>query len=318
VRRAHHQPIAPLAWALSLSLALGCGSGAAEHGAARGQHDAWIGGSEGEAAPAKSAAPPIVAPVPLEACGQTEEGFDGWLVSFRRHAGDEHVSARTIAAALDGVAYDAEIVELDRGQQAFKVGFDQFAREHVTPARVARGRALLKSQAAWLAEIERRFGVPRELLVAIWGLETDFGDNPGSRSCLRALATLAYDCRRPARFRDELMSALRIVERGDLVPERMLGAWAGEMGQTQFLPSSYEKFAIDFDGDGHADLVGSSQDALASTANYLHEHGFRAGEPYAEGSPNFAALGTWNASPNYVKAVALFAAKLAPPKRGAR
>jgi lytic murein transglycosylase len=253
--------------------------------------------------------------LPHASSGKTEDGFEGWLISFRRHALDAHLSARTIAAALDGVSYDAEVVALDRNQQAFKVDFDAFARAHVTPARIERGRAILKSQAGWLAEIEKRFGVPREVLVAIWGLETDFGDNPGARSCLRALATLAYDCRRPARFRDELMSALRIVERGDLAPERMLGAWAGEMGQTQFLPSSYERFAVDFDGDGHADLIGSSADALASTANYLREHGYRAGEPYVEGSSNFAALATWNASDNYVKAVALFASKLAPPKR---
>ncbi len=301
----------------ALALALGCGGSTPDSARARGQRDAWIGASDGEAVPAPAIAAPVTLPVPLEACGKTEEGFAGWLVSFRKHASEEHLSSRTIAASLDGVAYDAEVVELDRGQQAFKVGFDQFAREHVTPPRVERGRALLKSQSAWLGDIEKRFGVPREVLVAIWGLETDFGDNPGSRSCLRALATLAYDCRRPARFRDELMSALRIVERGDLAPERMIGAWAGEMGQTQFLPSSYEKFAIDFDGDGHADLVGSSRDALASTANYLREHGYRAGDSYAEGSPNFAALATWNASPNYVKAVALFASKLAPPKRRA-
>jgi lytic murein transglycosylase len=253
--------------------------------------------------------------VPFEACGNGEAGFDGWLVSFRQRAVEQHLSPETLAAALDGVTYDAEVAELDRNQRALKLTADEFAREHVTKARLDRGRALLKSEGAWLGEIEKRFGVPREILVAIWGLETDFGDNTGSRQCLRALATLAYDCRRPALFRGELLSALRIVERGDLAPASMVGAWAGEMGQTQFLPSSYERFAIDFDGDGHADLIGSSKDALASTANYLREHGYRAGDSYAEGSPNFAALATWNASPNYVKAVVLFASKLQPAKR---
>jgi lytic murein transglycosylase len=191
---------------------------------------------------------------------------------------------------------------------------EEFSAKHVTRARIARGKELLRTHAALLAKIEAAFGVPPEVLVAIWGLETEFGANTGSRSCLRSLATLAYDCRRSARFRNELSSALRLVDRGDLTPSDMVGAWAGELGQTQFLPSSYERFAIDFDGDGRANLIGSVADALASTANYLKEHGWRAHEGYQAGSANSTVLATWNSSDVYVKTVALFAGKIARRK----
>ena len=183
----------------------------------------------------------------------------------------------------------------------------------MTRARLAAATARLREGADLFTRIEARFGVPREVLVAIWGLETDFGVNVGSTESLRALATLAYDCRRAARFRGELLAALRIVQRGDLAPSQMKGAWAGELGQTQFLASSYEKFAVDFDGDGRADIVSSSADALASTASYLAGHAWRAGEPFGEGTPNFEALGSWNSSDVYRRTIVLFASKLAPP-----
>jgi len=131
---------------------------------------------------------------------------------------------------------------------------------------------------------------------------------------LNALATLAYDCRRAERFRGELMSALRILQRGDLEVHDMVGAWAGELGQTQFLPSSYERFAIDFDGDGRANLVGSVSDALASTANYLQQHGWKPREGYGPGSHNFEVLSEWNASGVYRQTIAKFAARIGKGK----
>ncbi len=245
-----------------------------------------------------------------EGCGDTEVGFEPWLEGYRRYALGQGISARTLDLALSGITYDGEVTRLDRSQKAFKLSFEEFTAKRVTPARMKRGKALLGRHAALLARIEARFGVAPEILVAIWGLETDYGANSGSMSCLRSLATLAYDCRRAARFRGELLSALRIVERGDLPVGAMVGAWAGELGQTQFLPSSYEAFAVDFDGDRRADLIGSSADALASTASYLAGHGWRAREGYGAGTPNFVALGEWNASEVYRRAIVHFALEL--------
>lgn len=157
---------------------------------------------------------------------------------------------------------------------------------------------------------EARFGVAPEIVVALWGLETDFGAYQGRNRSLAALATLAYDCRRAERFRSELASALRIVQRGHLVPAEMVGAWAGELGQTQFLASSNERFGVDFDEDGRIDLVGSVPDALASTASYLAGNGWEAHAGYGPGSANLVALESWNESEVYRRTVVLFATKL--------
>ena len=144
-------------------------------------------------------------------------------------------------------------------------------------------RSRYQSNAALLNKIESRYGVPGEVVVAIWGLETSFGANTGNMSSLRSLATLAYDCRRSAFFTNELMAALSIVQRGDMSPSQMVGAWAGELGQTQFLASSYVKFAVDFDGNGRRDLIRSKADALASTANYLKAYGWKKGQVLSAG-----------------------------------
>jgi membrane-bound lytic murein transglycosylase B len=254
--------------------------------------------------------PPPVSLVPVERCGETADGFDGWIASFCEHAIAEGISREVIAGALGTVEYDPSVIALDRSQRPQKLSFEEFSSTHVTAARVRRGKHLLSAHAALLAEITRRFGVAPEIVVAIWGLETDFGDNLGSTPSLRALATLAYDCRRSALFRGELSSALRILQRGDLSASAMVGAWAGELGQTQFLPSSYERFGIDFDADGRVDLVGSVEDVLASTANYLAGHGWRAGDGYRPGSPNFDVLAEWNKSDVYRRTIVLFASKL--------
>jgi membrane-bound lytic murein transglycosylase B len=240
---------------------------------------------------------PALLLVPIETCGDTGRDFDAWLASFRHHAIAKGVAPDVVARALATVEYDPRVVELDRSQRPHKVPFETFAASHVTSGRVRRGKEQLLAHAALLERIRTRFGVADEILVAIWVLETDFA--------------LAYDCRRGERFRGELLSALRIIERSDLAPEDMRGAWAGELGQTQFLPSSYERFAIDFDGDGKVDLLRSVDDALASTANYLSGHGWRAGEGYAPDSPNFEVLAEWNKSDVYRRTIVLFASKLA-------
>jgi len=148
------------------------------------------------------------------------------------------------------------------------------------------------------------------VVVAIWGLETDYGVNQGKMSVVRSVATLAYDCRRTDKFQGELLDALRIVGRGDMASANMKGDWAGEIGQTQFLPSSYYKYAVDFDGNGRRDLVNSVPDVLASTANYLKGHGWQRGQGWGPGEPNFVVIKEWNKAEVYAKTIALFADKL--------
>src|SRR5258708_675120 len=178
--------------------------------------------------------------------------------------------------------------------------------------RINGGRAMMQRHAALLSRIEQQFGVPPQILVAIWGLETDFGKGDmGRLPVFRVLATLAHDCRRSELFQGELLAALKIVQRGDLRLNDMIGAYAGEIGQTQFLPSSYIQYGVDFDSDGHVDLRHSVPDVLASTANLLHTSGFRAGAPYGEGSANFEAMREWNRATIYRKTIAYFADQLA-------
>lgn len=243
-------------------------------------------------------------------CGSSAAGFSQWLEEMKRDAAAEGVSQRTLDAALAGVAYDHAVIGRDRGQRIFHQSFEKFSSRLVTPARLRRARAMLQRHAALLAQIEARYGVPGAVLVAIWGLETGFGADNGRFRTMQALATLAYDCRRSPLFNEELKHALKIVERGDMSPAQMRGDWAGEIGQTQFMPSSYLKYGVDFDGDGRRDLIGSTADALASTANFLKGKGWRAGAGWNEGEPNFAVLLEWNQARVYVKTIALLATKL--------
>ena len=235
-------------------------------------------------------------------------GFSAWIEGVKHKAAAKGISPRGIAA-LDGLAYDAAVVSRDRRQGVFRQSFEQFAGRMVPP-RLPRGVQMMKRHAALLSRIERDFGVPGSVVVAIWGLETDFGADLGSFPTIRALATLAYDCRRPEKFRPELFDALQIVARGDMSVAAMRGAWAGEIGQTQFMPSSYLKFAVDYDGDGRRDLVRSVPDALASTANYLRGYGWQRGAPYGPGTRNFEAIQAWNKAEVYARTIAYFAGRL--------
>ena len=192
------------------------------------------------------------------------------------------------------------------------MSFERYASTRVTPGRIQRGRQLLQRHAALLARIQRQFGVPGNVVVAIWGLETDFGSGDmGRLPVIRTLATMAHDCRRTELFQGELLAALRIVQRGDLPLRDLIGAYAGEIGQTQFLPSSYIKYGVDYDGDGHVDLRHSVPDVLASTANLLKTNGWRAGAPFGEGTANFDVMREWNRAEVYRKTIALFAERLA-------
>jgi lytic murein transglycosylase len=249
----------------------------------------------------------FAAPASAAPCGGD---FATWLQGVKQEAAAQGVSQRTIQSALGTVSYDPGIIARDHAQGVFRQSFDQFAGRMVPP-RLARGRRLLQQYGAVLGRIEQQYGVPGAVIVAIWGLETDFGADNGHFPTLRSLATLAYDCRRPDKFRGELVAALQIVDRGDMSPSEMRGAWAGEIGQTQFLPSSYLKFAVDYNGDGRRDLIHDVPDVLASTANYLKGYSWQRGQPWGEGTANFQVLLQWNASQVYTKTVAYFAQRLA-------
>ena len=227
---------------------------------------------------AAAAAILVGAPARAQDCGRNGEGFGAWLASFKQVAVGNGVSPRAVDAALDGVAYDPAVKRHDGGVAMFGHNFAGFAASHVTPGMVARGRAELKRYAAPLATIEQRFGVPGPVLVAIWGQETSFGGDNGSFPTYSALATLAWDCRRADRYRAELVDALMLVDRGIVTqPHALRGAWAGEVGQTQLMPSAYLMFATTPDGAGTPDLIHNSADALASTAAFLKGHGWQPG-----------------------------------------
>jgi len=243
-------------------------------------------------------------------CGSSASGFSQWLEDVKREAQANGLSQHTLNAALADVSYDNAVIGRDRGQRIFRQSFEKFSSRLVTPSRLSKGRALLARHAALLRRIEARYGVPGSVLVAIWGLETGFGADNGRFKTVQALATLAYDCRRSEQFREELNDALTIVERGDMSPSQMRGDWAGEIGQTQFMPSSYLKYGVDFDGDGKRDLIRSTADALASTANFLKGKGWQTGAGWNEGEPNFAIFLEWNQARVYAKTIALMATKL--------
>lgn len=236
--------------------------------------------------------------------------FDSWLADFKNEAAAKGISQNAINAGLTGVTLDQAVLSRDRSQKVFTQSFEEFSGRMVPP-RMARGANMMKQYGSVLSRIEQAYGVPGEVLVAIWGLETDFGVNTGKFPTIRSLATLAFDCRRADQFRSELMDALRIVERGDLVPSEMRGAWAGEIGQTQFMPSAWIKFAVDFDGNGRRDLMHNAPDVLASTANYLAGYGWQRGKDWEPGTPNFKVLEQWNKSEVYARTIAYFASQLA-------
>ena len=238
--------------------------------------------------------------------------FNTFVQSISQEAASAGISQDVISQALGGVTEDGSVLAFDRRQRyTFNKTFEQYVSTRVGPGRINGGRALLQRHAALLAKIEAQYGVPRQILVAIWGLETDFGKGDmGKLPVIRTLTTLAHDCRRTELFQGELLAALKIVQRGDLPLRDLIGAFAGEIGQTQFLPSSYIKYGVDFDGDGRVDLRHSVPDVLASTANLLHTNGFKMGAPYGEGTANFEAMREWNHAVIYRKTIGYFADQL--------
>ena len=201
--------------------------------------------------------------------------FAGWVTAFRAQALAEGISPALFDRAFAGMTPDPQVVQADHSQPEFSRPVWEYLDSALSGQRVATGRRLLGEHAETLARVERQYGVDRYALVAIWGLESNFGRVMGNKSVIRSLATLAYEGRRPEFARSQLLAALRILEQGDISPERMQGSWAGAMGQTQFIPTTYQDYAVDFDGDGRRDIWSSAADALASAGHYLQQSGCR-------------------------------------------
>lgn len=254
----------------------------------------------------------VLVSLPAQAA-QCGGDFRGFLAGMARDAEAAGVSRNIVETAFAGLTPDSAVIAFDHRQRGtFRMSFEAYSRTRVTAGRIAKGRAVLKRDGSMLARIEQRYGVPAEVIVAIWGLETDFGvGDMGRRPVIRTLATLAHDCRRTQLFQGELIAALKILQRGDLRASDMVGAFAGEIGQTQFLPSSYIKYGVDFNGDGRVDLRHTPADVLASTANLLHSNGWHRGQPYDPGTANFDVMREWNRADVYRRTIVLFAHKLA-------
>ncbi len=204
--------------------------------------------------------------------------FAQWLKAFEQRAADAGLSDKTIQSALSNAKFIPRIVELDRAQPEFTRPPWAYLDGAVSQLRIDQGKALIRKYQRTFNAAEKQYGVPASVITAIWGMESNFGKNFGSFRAVDALATLAYDGRRYEWASRELLIALKIIERGDIPATQMLGSWAGAMGHTQFLPSAYQRFAVDADGDGKRDIWGSIPDVIYSTANFLAQSGWKTGE----------------------------------------
>jgi lytic murein transglycosylase len=209
--------------------------------------------------------------------------FDRFLADLKQRAVAEGVSQRALAAAAPFLVYDQSIVNRDRGQRVFGQVFTDFSRNRASDGAAKNAQARIRMHAAAFDRAEKEFGVPPAVIAAFWGLESSFGAELGKLHTLPSLVSLAYDCRRSEMFQKETIAALKIIDRGDLTPDEMIGSWAGELGQTQFLPTHYFNYAVDYDGDGHRNLLRSAPDVIGSTANYIATGlKWRRGEPWLQ------------------------------------
>lgn len=221
--------------------------------------------------------------VMLTACGteraHPSQSFASWLEDFKSEAVQKNISPRVIAEAFDGVdTPNDEVLLLDHKQPEKTQSFDAYVTKIVSTQRIGEGKAHWQSHQALLGRIEARYGVPAPILLALWGIESKYGEHQGNFSVIESLATLAYDGRRSAFFREQLMGALIILQEEHKPADELVGSWAGAMGQIQFMPSSFLRFAVDFDGDGKKDIWNNDADALASMANYLSKKGWNGKE----------------------------------------
>ncbi|WP_413870667.1 lytic murein transglycosylase [Albidovulum sp.] len=268
-------------------------------------------------------------------------GYDAWVAAFRDRAGQYGLSDETVSAAFRGAGYLPGVITRDRNQTEFRRSLEDYLSIAVSDERVAKGRAAFAAHRATLAALEARYGVDARIITAIWGLESFYGERRGDVPVISATSTLAYDGRRGAFFESQLVAALKILRNGDTTPARMTGSWAGAMGHTQFIPTTYLAHAVDFTGDGRRDIwADDPSDALASTANYLAQSGWTRGQrwgaeagagapagsviqPQAGGpsfvvTANFGAIRRYNNSESYALGVGLLADRIggAGPLRG--
>lgn len=214
-----------------------------------------------------------------QAWAAASQPFEQWVAAFHQKALQEGISQQTAGSALSDVGFLPRVLELDKKQPEKAMGFSGYVRQVVNKERVRRGRELMHSHAGVLSEVERRYGVPPQYVVALWGIETSYGRNTGGFNVINSLATLAWDGRRRDFFANELLDALRIIDQGHVrSASEMSGSWAGAMGQNQFMPSSFHRFAVDGNGDGRKDIWSSLPDVFASTANYLARSGWKPDE----------------------------------------
>ena len=266
-------------------LALACGVAALLSGcAANGREAAKPAASGPVPAPATAApAVPQSQAAPMAAPAERADlSFEDWKAELRAEALRKGISAQTLDRTLPGITFQPRVLELDRTQPELAQTVWTYLRRAISDQRISQGRVLLKKHAALLSRIESQYGVPGPVLVAFWGMETNYGSNFGGFSVLSALSTLAYDTRRSAFFRKELFDALAIIQAGHITPDKMIGSWAGAMGNMQFMPSTFRAYAVDGDGDGRIDVWNSLPDAFASAAHYLSSVGWRSGETWGQ------------------------------------
>ena len=221
-------------------------------------------------------------PPPNKRNCQNTVPFNRWIEDFKREAVADGIHQRTIEAAIGGMTPDTSVIARDRKQGFFSQTFIDFYFKLATKSREQTGRTYLKKYRPTFERTEKEFGVPGPVITAFWALESDFGGGMGNLPVMRSLLTLAWDCRRGDLFRGELKAAMKIIERGDLRPDEMIGSWAGELGQTQFLPQHYYNYGVDYDGDGRRDLIHDVPDIIGSTAKFIASMGWRRGEPWLE------------------------------------
>lgn len=240
-------------------------------------------------------------------CGNDASGFERWKQEFSSEASRAGIGQRGLQA-LAGTSYQQRTINADRNQRSFRYSLNEFMRVRGSDTIVNQGRSRLQRNAAFFDALERAYGVPGGVILAIHGMETGFGRFMGDASVVSAIATLSYDCRRSQFFTEHLLAALRLVDRGTISPNTR-GAMHGELGHTQFLPGNALRFGVDGNGDGRLDLTNQA-DALASTANFLRQKGWRPGAGYQPGQPNYRAIQAWNAASVYQQAIAIMAARI--------
>lgn len=240
-------------------------------------------------------------------CGNTSSGFGTWKGQFAKEARRAGIGKRGLQA-LAGTQYAKRTIAADRNQKSFKYSLEKFMKVRGADTIVAQGRKRKARNAAFYAALERKYGVPAGVIIAIHGMETGFGRFSGDSNVVSAIATLAYDCRRSAFFTEHLLAALKLTDRG-VISAKSVGAKHGELGHTQFLPGNVLKYAVDGNGDGRLNMS-SEADALASTANFLRKKGWAPGKGYQPGQPNFRVIKEWNAAGVYQKAIAIMGARI--------